>query len=221
MKKEKLYNILCWLMDHITHSEYLGTENITIQGPVIIATNHLSRLDIPLLLCNPVRKDLTGLVATKYLTFPGLSWVIRTIGPIWIDREIADFGAIRVAYEALQKGIALGISPEGTRSSKTHGLMKAKAGVVLIALKSGAPIVPVGVYGTESGVKRLLTFRKPHMIARFGKAFTIPAISALHRTEELLRWTDEVMCRIAAQLPENYRGLYKDHPRLKELLATS
>lgn len=219
MKKEKLYDILCWLMDHITRAEYLGTENIPPKGPVIIATNHLSRLDIPMLLCNPVRKDLTGLVTTKYLTYPGLSWIIRKIGAIWIDREIADFGAIRVASEALQKGIALGISPEGTRS-KTHGLLPGKPGVVLLALKSGAPIIPVGVSGTESGVKKLLTFRKPHMIARFGKAISIPAINALHRTEDLLRWTDEVMCRIAALLPESYRGFYKDHPRLKELLAT-
>jgi 1-acyl-sn-glycerol-3-phosphate acyltransferase len=219
MQREKMRNILCWLMDHITRAEYLGMENIPPSGPVIIATNHLSRLDIPLLLCNPVRKDLTGLVATKYLNFPVLNWIINSIGPIWIDREIADFGAIRVASEALQKGVSLGISPEGTRASKTHGLLQAKAGVVLLALKSGAPIVPVGVYGTESGVKKLFTFRKPHMIARFGKAFTIPAINALHRAEELLRWTDEVMCRIGAMLPESYRGFYRDHPRLKELLA--
>ena len=221
MQSTKMRNLISWLMNHITLAEYLGTENIPPTGPVIIATNHLSRLDIPLLLCNPVRKDLTGLVATKYLTYPVLNWIIRSIGAIWIDREIADFGAIHVASDALQKGIALGISPEGTRSSKTHGLLQGKAGVVLLALKSGAPIVPVGVYGTETGVKKLLTFRKPHMIARFGKALSIPAINALHRTEDLLRWTDEVMCRIAAQLPESYRGFYKDHPRLKELLATS
>jgi 1-acyl-sn-glycerol-3-phosphate acyltransferase len=221
MQREKMRNILCWLMDRITWAEYFGTENIPTTGPVIIATNHLSRLDIPLLLGNPVRRDLTGLVATKYLTFPVLNWIIRSIGAIWIDREIADFGAIRVAAEALQKGVALGISPEGTRSSKTHGLLQGKAGVVLLALKSGAPIVPVGVFGTETGVKKLLTFRKPHMIAKFGKAITIPAINALHRTEDLLRWTDEVMCRIGALLPESYRGFYKDHPRLKELLATS
>ncbi len=221
MQREKMRNLLCWLMDHITRTEYFGTENIPLKGPVIIATNHLSRLDIPLLLCNPVRTDLTGLVATKYQTFPVLNWIINSIGPVWIDREIADFGAIRVASEALQKGISMGISPEGTRSSKTHGLLKGKAGVVLLAIKSGAPIVPVGVYGTETGVKRLLTLRKPHMIANFGKAFKIPALNALHRTEELLRWTDEVMCRIAAQLPEKYRGLYKDHPRLKKLLAAA
>ena len=220
MKKEKLVDILTWLMTHLTRAEYLGTENIPCNGSVIIATNHLSRLDIPLLLCNPVRKDLTGLVTTKYLTFPVLNWVIRTVDAIWIDREIADFGAIRVANEALMKGIALGISPEGTRS-KTHELLQGKPGVVLLALKSGAPIVPVGVSGTESGVKKLLTFRHPHMIARFGKAFSIPAINALRRSEELLRWTDEVMCRIAALLPESYRGFYKDHPRLKDLLVTS
>jgi 1-acyl-sn-glycerol-3-phosphate acyltransferase len=220
MKREKLVEILSWLMKRLTQAEYIGLENIPCDGPVIVAINHLSRLDIPLLLVNPVRKDLTGLVATKYLTYPVLNWIIRTVGAIWIDREVADFGAIRIASEALQKGIALGISPEGTRT-KNGGLLPGKAGIVLLALKSGAPIVPVGITGTESGVKKLLTFRRPHLIARFGKAFSIPAINALHRAEELKHWTDEVMCRIGALLPESYRGFYRDHPRLKELLATT
>jgi 1-acyl-sn-glycerol-3-phosphate acyltransferase len=219
MKRETLRNILCWLMDHITKSTYYGLENIPASGPVIIATNHLSRLDIPLIFCNPRRDDLTALVTTKYLKYPGLSWILRTEKVVWIDRDIADFGAIRVASEALKKGVSLGISPEGTRS-KNHGLAAAKSGVVLLAMKSGAPIVPVGVWGTETGMKRLLTFRKPIMFARFGQAFQIPPVDRENRTEDLKRWTDEVMCRIAVLIPEAYRGIYKDHPITKSLLAS-
>jgi 1-acyl-sn-glycerol-3-phosphate acyltransferase len=212
MKRPQLYNILSWLMKHLTRSEYLGVEHIPAQGPVIIATNHLSRLDIPLLLCNPVRDDITALVTTKYLTFPVINWILRTAD------DIADFGAIRVASDALRRGISLGISPEGTRS-KTGALLQGKPGVVLLALKSGAPIVPVGLTGTGTGVRKLLTLCRPRMQASFGEAFTIPEIHPGHRSEELKRWTDEVMCRIAALLPEPYRGFYRNHPRLKELLA--
>ena len=220
MERAKLRRIIGWLMDHITRTTYTDLEYLPESGPVIIATNHLSRLDIPVLLCNPRRKDITGLVATKYLTYPVLNWIIKTAGAIWVDREIADFGAIRVANDALKKGVALGISPEGTRS-KTHGLIEGKSGVVLIALKSGAPIVPVGLWGTETGMKRLLTFRKPILFARFGPAFHIPPVERTSRTAELKRWTEEVMCRIAVLLPEAYRGIYKDHPCTKALLQST
>lgn len=220
MKRETLQNIICWLMDHITRTTYTGLENIPKTGPVIIATNHLSQLDTPVLLCNPVRKDLTALIADKYLHAFVLGWILRTIGAIWINREIADFGALRLANDALKKGLPLGVSPEGTRS-KTGGLIQGKSGVVLIALKSGAPIVPVGVWGTETGFKRLLTFRKPIMFANFGPAFHIPSADPENRTAELQHWTEEVMCRIALQLPEAYRGIYRDHPILQSLLKTS
>jgi 1-acyl-sn-glycerol-3-phosphate acyltransferase len=220
MTSEKLRKILCWLMDHLTRTTYYDLENLPANGPVIIAINHLSRLDIPLIYCNPYRKDLTALVATKYLKYPVINWILKTAGAIWIDREIADFGAIRVANDALQKGIGLGISPEGTRS-KNHSLIEGKSGVVLIALKSGAPIVPVGVWGTETGTKQLLTFRKPVMFARFGKAFRIPAFERSNQSSELKHWTDEVMCRIAVLLPEAYRGIYRDHPITKALLQSA
>lgn len=220
MQTATLQKSLCWLMDHLTRTTYYDLENIPTSGPLIIAINHLSRLDIPVVYCNPRRKDLTALVTDKYLRYPVINWILKTAGAIWIDREIADFGAIRVANEALKKGIALGISPEGTRS-KSHSMIEGKSGVVLIALKSGAPILPVGVWGTETGVSRLLTFRKPVMFARFGKPFRIPSVERTSRTAELKRWTDEVMCRIAALLPESYRGIYKDHPITQKLLQAA
>jgi len=205
MKRETLQNIISWLMDHITKTTYYGVENLPAKGPLIVATNHLSHLDIPVLLCNPRRRDITALVTTKYQKSFPLNWILKTEEVIWLDREIADFGAVRLASEALKGGIALGISPEGTRS-KTGGLIPAKSGTVLIALKSEAPIVPVGVWGTETGFKRLCTLRKPVMFARFGQAFHIPKFDRSKHAEELKHWTDEIMCRIAVLLPESYRG---------------
>jgi 1-acyl-sn-glycerol-3-phosphate acyltransferase len=218
MKRASLQKILTIAIKVLTRIHYEGLENIPTEGQVIIATNHLSRMDIPVLFCNPVRKDLIALVTTKYLAHPILKWIINTAEGIWINRDIADFSAIHVASQALQKGIALGISPEGTRS-KVGGLLLGKPGVVMLALKSGAPIVPVGLQGTRGAFKKALTLRRPHIIARFGKAFHIPELHAGHRSEELKLWTDEVMCRIAALLPEELRGVYANYSRVKELLA--
>ena len=112
----------------------------------------------------------------------------------------------------------MGIAPEGTRSD-TSQLIEGKPGTVLLAIKTGAPIVPVGLAGTEDTIKRLFTFRKAHIVARFGKPFTIAEIPRENREQALQKATDEVMCRIAVLLPEKYWGFYKDHPRLKELVA--
>jgi 1-acyl-sn-glycerol-3-phosphate acyltransferase len=216
MKRRTLQNIIRFLLRTISVTEYTGLEHIPLSGPVLITTNHLSQLDIGVLFGNPRRPDITALVTTKYLDHALIRWFTDTAEGIWIDRERADFGAFRAAVDALQRGVAVGISPEGTRS-KTGRLLQGKPGAVLLGLKTGAPIVPVGLAGTETGAQRLKHLRKPHMVARFGPAYHIPPFHDRERSAELKRWTDEMMCRIAVLLPPQYRGYYRDHPRLKEL----
>jgi 1-acyl-sn-glycerol-3-phosphate acyltransferase len=87
----------------------------------------------------------------------------------------------------------------------------------MLALKSGVPIVPAGIQGTEFAIDEMKNFKKPHMIACFGKPFTLaPITDAENRAEILQRYTEEIMCRIAVLLPEKYQGVYRTHPRLKE-----
>lgn len=218
MKRIQLQKLIRFLMRNLTRTQFEGAHFIPESGPVIIATNHLSRIDIPVLFINPVRQDLTALVTTKYKAYPLLKWFIMTAEGVWLDRETADFTAFRTASEKLKLGGAMGISPEGTRS-KTGGLLPGKPGTVLLALKSGAPIVPVGLQGTETAVHKLTHFQKPDIIARFGPAFSIPELPRENRDEALQYWTDEILCRIAVCLPPAYRGVYADHPRVRELLA--
>lgn len=218
MKRETLQKIIYFLLKHITVTRFEGLENLPVTGGIIVATNHMSRMDIPVLFANPVRTEITALVADKYIKFPVIGWISRVAGAVFIDRDRADFGAFRVARQLIKDGIAMGIAPEGTRSD-TSQLIEGKSGTVLLAIKTGAPIVPVGLAGTENAFKRLFTFRKAHIVARFGKPFTIAEIPRENREEALQKATDEVMCRIAALLPERYWGFYKDHPRLKELVA--
>jgi len=203
-------------MHTLTKTQFFGLENIPLEGGLIIAINHLSYIDIPLIFTNPRRPDITALITTKYQTHPFIRWFSETAEGIWIDRDVADFTAIRKASQALTEGKAVGISPEGTRSH-THQLAEGKPGTAMLALKTGVPIVPVGIQGTEFAIDRLKHLRKPHMIARFGQSFTLPPIQdAEKRAEILQQYTEEIMCRIAVLLPEKYQGFYRNHPRLKE-----
>lgn len=218
MKPQRLKSIIKKLLKTLTNTEYLGIENIPLTGGVLIATNHMSRMDIPVLFLTPNRPDMTALVTTKYLKRPLLRWFIVTAQAIWLDRDIADFAAIRTAVSALNKGQALGISPEGTRST-TAQLLEAKQGAALLALRTGVPIVPVAISGTEDSVSKMLHFKKPHITVEYGKAITVPPLDRENRELQMQQLTDEIMCQIAALLNEKYRGFYTDHPRLKEILA--
>jgi 1-acyl-sn-glycerol-3-phosphate acyltransferase len=113
------------------------------------------------------------------------------------------------------------IAPEGTRS-RTGALIEAKPGVSYLATKLNRPIVPVAITGTEDNnlfgnLKRL---RRSRITLTAGEAFSLPSLPRENRDEVLKRYTDEIMCHIAALLPETYRGVYADHPRLKELLES-
>lgn len=218
MKPNSLRNLITWLMHHLTDTQFKGIENIPPSGGVLVATNHMSRMDIPVLFMIPNRPEMTALVTTKYLQYPLIRWFIVTAKGIWLDRDTADFGAFRQAVEALDAGKAVGIAPEGTRS-KSGQMLEGKPGVALLALRAHVPIVPVAITGTIGSFKRALTLRRPKITAEFGPLIHIPELERGNREAQLQRLTDEIMCQIAVMLPENYRGFYADHPRLKELLA--
>jgi 1-acyl-sn-glycerol-3-phosphate acyltransferase len=122
---------------------------------------------------------------------------------------------MRVALDVLRQGVALGISPEGTRSESGE-LLEGKAGTILIADRAKVPIVPVGLSGTDKVQPSILRLRRQRVMARYGPAFTVPPIERDRREEQLKEYTDEMMLRIAALLPPELRGFYKDHPRLEE-----
>jgi len=218
MKSHRLRSIIGFLMKQLTRTEFIGVENIPPEGGVLIACNHMSRLDIPVLFITPNRPEITALVTTKYLKYPLLRWFIVTAEGIWLDRDTADFSAFRKAVEALKQGKALGIAPEGTRS-QTAKLIEGKPGTALLALRTGVPIVPVAIVGTEDGMSKLLRLKRPRITAEYGKPIIPPKLDRSNREGQLQYLTDEVMCRIAAMMPQKYHGFYADHPRLKELLA--
>lgn len=216
MKRSTLQSILNVVLHTLIDLKFEGLEHIPTEGGILVTTNHLSRFDIVILFVTPNRKDITALVADKYQRYSVFSWIVRTAEGIWIDRSKADFVAFGEAVKAIRKGLALGIAPEGTRS-RNGKLLEGKSGAVLLASRAGVLIVPVGIAGSESVVQMLKRLRRPKVTVRFGAAYQLPPMDRESRENALKKYTEEVMCRIAALLPEEYHGFYSGHPRLAEL----
>ncbi|MEW6717812.1 MAG: lysophospholipid acyltransferase family protein [Chloroflexota bacterium] len=218
MLKKFLHRIARWLFRYLTHTQIYGLENLPSEGAYILATNHLSRFDPPLIFALIDREDVTALVAKKYLRYPFFRILVNAVDGIWLDRENPDPKALRAAWTHLREGGIIGIAPEGTRSS-SHALLPAKSGVAFLATKAGVSIVPVGITGTENIISDGYHLRRSHITVRIGKPFYLPRLNRKDKDSSLRRNTDEIMCRIAFLLPPRYRGVYSDHSRLKALLS--
>ncbi len=207
------------LMRVIADIEVHGLEKIP-GGNLIGAANHLGRLDTAALLAVIDREDLILPVAEKYKNHWLFGPIGRATNAIWLNRFEADFSALREILARMKDGGLLVIAPEGTRS-KTEALQEAKLGVAFLASKSGFPVVPVAVTGTEDRLiaENLKRFRRSKIVVHVGEPFKVEIPKGKGREQALRDATDEIMCRIAAMLPEKYRGFYADHPRLKELLT--
>jgi hypothetical protein len=104
MKRSSLQRLVRFLLKILTRAEFLDSNQVPTTGGVILAINHLSHLDTPLLFVNPVRLDITALVTTKYKQYEFIRWFTDTAQGIWINRDIADFSAIRSASKVLKGG---------------------------------------------------------------------------------------------------------------------
>ena len=207
-------------MKLITDIEVNGVEKLPT-GNVIVAANHLGRLDTAVLLCIMDREDIIMPVAEKYRDHPLYGAIGRAANAIWLNRFEADYSALRQILDRMKGGGMLVIAPEGTRS-KTEALQEGKMGVAFLAGKSGYPVLPVAITGTEDRrvLENLKHFRRSKITVTTSELMEIQLPTGKGREEVMRVATDEIMCRIAAILPERYRGVYADHPRLKELLKS-
>ncbi len=212
--------LLRTLVDLVAKVEIRGYENVPTTGNFVIATNHLGMLDICMLFYALNRWDVFIPVAEKWENSSFLRWLGRYFNFVFIDRFNPDLKALRKIIDLMETGNNLVIAPEGTRS-RVGSLIEGKPGVSYLATKLKRPIVPVGLSGTEDKaiLHNLKHFRRSAILVNAGKIFSLPPLPARERDAALKRYTDEIMCRIAALLPEKYRGIYAEHPRLKELLA--
>jgi 1-acyl-sn-glycerol-3-phosphate acyltransferase len=203
----------------IARVEVTGREHIPTSGTFIIATNHIGILDIIMAYYALNRWDLFILVAEKWGRIGWIRWLGKQLNFIFIDRFNPDLPALREIMGRMKQGQVLVIAPEGTRS-RTGAMIEGKPGVSYLAAKAGYPIIPVAITGTEdkvilSNIKRL---KRSFITVTGGPTFSLPPLPSKDRDLVLDQYTDEIMCHIAALLPESYRGVYSDHSRLKEIL---
>jgi len=219
MKFKAMRSFVRYVMRVIADIEVHGVEHVP-QENMIVASNHLGRLDTAAMLCVIDREDIIMPVAEKYKNHPLFGPIGRAANAIWLNRFEADYSALREILARMEQGGLLVIAPEGTRSA-TEALQEGKPGVAFLAAKSGYPVVPVAVTGTEDRVvfENLTRFRRLKIVVTIGESFRIELQKGKGREQAMRAATDEIMCRIGALLPETYRGVYADHPRLMELLA--
>lgn len=196
-----------------------GYEYLPRDGSFVIATNHLGIVDAPIAFYALDRWDMFVMVAEKWEKVAFFRFLGKYFNFIFIDRFNPDIKALRKVINLMKENNILVIAPEGTRS-RVGSLIEAKPGASYLAAKLNRPILPVAITGTEDKVffGNLKRLRRAHITVTAGPTFTLPPLPHEHRDDALRQYTDEIMCHIAALLPEKYRGYYAGHPRLKELL---
>jgi 1-acyl-sn-glycerol-3-phosphate acyltransferase len=201
--------VMKMLLFTLTRATVIGMENFPKkgQGPAVVVINHLGDADAVLLGASlPYMIDAMGKIELNdhWLVGP----VFRAYGIIWVHRGRPDRKAIRAALDALAQGRLITIAPEG-RQSVIGGLEDGNEGAAFLALKSGAPIVPVAMTGTENGniFGHLKRWRRAAVTLTVGKPFFLRENA--DRQEMLREGTRQIMQSLADLLPESYRGNYK------------
>ena len=181
----------------------IGRQNVPETGSLIIASNHLSWTDVPLIPAFLKRRVVYMAKEETFMNKGG--WLVRFLGAFPVKRGEADRQSLRAAEEQLKAGRILSIFPEGTRS-KIHTLGQAHAGLGMIALRSGAPVLPVAIYGSENALKKF----RPRVTIIFGEPMILTSKGKKVTREDIDQSTEQVMLRISSMLPPEYRGVYAE-----------
>ena len=189
-----------------------GLDNIPESGPVLVICNHSSNADGMLLMGFVVPRmgrPMTWLGKEEAVKWPVFGWAMRQNGVVGVRRGAGDLEAFKLAKSVLDGGGVLTIFPEGTRSP-TGAMQEAKEGATVLAVRSGVPILPLAIVGSQRfwpKGKRLPHFGRS-MTVRVGEPFSLTMQKGQDRHESLRLATVEMMEHIAALLPPEQRGVY-------------
>lgn len=185
-----------------------GTDDVPSTGPLIVAISHSSFLD-PVLVGAYLPRDVTPMAKIEAFQLPVIGWVIRWYGAFPVRRGEVDLTAFKTALQILSRGDAIIIAPEGHRS-ESGALQHAREGAIILSLRSGAPILPVAVWGGKAFWQNLTHLRRTKIWLYMGEAVE-PLPTGLKPTRERIsEMSDELMTRIAEMMPPDMRGYYAD-----------
>lgn len=186
-----------------TRWQISGWENIPHTGPLIVVANHMTFAE-PCIVCLTMGRDTRFAAKEGFFRNPVIRWVMTSFHTFPVFQGKADRETLRKMEGYLAQGLALGIFPEGTRS-QNESLIPALNGAALMAQRTSAPILPVGIYGTEKMKGIWWYFKRPVIEIKFGKPFHIQRRAGKQDREVD---THLIMEHIAGLLPPEYRGAY-------------
>jgi 1-acyl-sn-glycerol-3-phosphate acyltransferase len=184
-------------------------QKFPLHGPLIAIANHTGQIEVPLIFAHLQPRKLTGWAKIETWDNKFLNLVFNIWGIIPVRRGEADMHALKAALRALENGFIFGVAPEGTRNY-TGILGRALPGTVIVALHSGAPIIPIAHWGGEAFLKNLKRFKRTDFHIRIGEPFKINVEGVKVTGEVRQQIVDEMMYELAKYLPEEYRGEYAD-----------
>jgi 1-acyl-sn-glycerol-3-phosphate acyltransferase len=184
-------------------------------GPLLIVANHVNFLDVPVVYTRLQPRPITGFAKAETWDNPLLGLLFDIWSAIPLRRGELDLAALRQALDALAAGKIVGVAPEGTRSNDGC-LQRGHPGIVLLALRSGAPMLPMAYYGAESYRRNLKRLRRSDFHIVVGHPFYLAGTEESISRQARQDMTDEIMYQLAALLPARYRGAYADMEKASE-----
>jgi 1-acyl-sn-glycerol-3-phosphate acyltransferase len=183
-----------------------GAENVPLNGSVILASNHASILDPPLIGCG-VTRDINYLGRKTLFNYPIVGWALRSVNAVPVDRDGGGGAGLKAILDRLNDGGGIVLFPEGTRTTDGN-LQPARSGIGLTVIKSKAPVVPVRVFGTLEAWPRG-KFPKPRRVSiKYGKPMDFSSLRAeakdcpKQRLKEIYQQVaDQIMAEIAKLQP--------------------
>jgi 1-acyl-sn-glycerol-3-phosphate acyltransferase len=183
-------------------------DNVPSQGSAILLINHIAFID-PIVVLHVLPRNIVPLAKIEVYDYPLIGIFPKMWGVVPIKREDIDRRAIQKAMAILRAGEIVLVAPEGTRH---HELQEAREGIAYLSSRTGSPIIPVAIDGTEGfpALRWTAAWKTPGAHLRFGKPFRFRADLNRARGRELRLMTDEAMYILASLLPECRRGIYAD-----------
>ncbi|HZS15494.1 MAG TPA: lysophospholipid acyltransferase family protein [Candidatus Dormibacteraeota bacterium] len=186
-----------------------GLEKVPKSGPVLVVGNHIASLDPPLTGALIKRFDVYYMAKSEYFVKRWQRWLFKGYNAFPVVRHSADRTSLKQALSILRDGHVLMMYPEGTRSVDLQ-VHRPYAGAGFLARKSAAPIVPVAVWGSEGVLPKGASWPRhdSEVHIRFGDPFLLPERNADGTRMDHQQSADYMMARVAAMLPERYRGVF-------------
>lgn len=187
---------------------YYNVERVPRTGRMILACNHASILDPPVV-GSALHRQITYLARATLFDIPVVGWLFRRWNAIPIDRDGGNAAGLRIIIDRLNAGNGVILFPEGTRT-RDGNLQPARSGIGLIVVKSTAPIVPVRTFGTFAAMGRNARFPRPKKVSvKFGHPMNFEKLRAEAKTCDKARLkqiyqeiADQIMAEIAKLEPK-------------------